>query len=194
MYVCFSYFSSSWEMIIQCLVLLRKIAGPSEESLYLYFLNGANLLKFCQKGAWPLLDWLNSKTSPCAMSSVTSYCPALRGSCGGGYEGGVHLFTPREAGAKRARRGCEGKGTRRQCRAQSKRDKEGRWIAKRKHCQYCIWNRHNNTTSSHASTENRHKDIQNGPPVLTFLHIKPEIWYSMIIWWQLNWEKSGIQL
>lgn len=44
------------DMIIQCLVLLRKIAGPSEESVYLYFLNGANLLKFCQKGAWPLLD------------------------------------------------------------------------------------------------------------------------------------------
>lgn len=44
------------------------------------------------------------------MSSVTSYCPALRGSCGGGYEGGVHLFTPRKAGAKRARKGCKGVG------------------------------------------------------------------------------------
>lgn len=39
------------------------------------------------------------------MSSVTSYCPPLMGSWGGGYEGGVHLFTPRKAGAKTARRG-----------------------------------------------------------------------------------------
>ena len=42
------------------------------------------------------------------MSSVTSYCPALRGSWGGGYEGGVHLFTPREGRCeekKRARKG-----------------------------------------------------------------------------------------
>lgn len=43
------------------------------------------------------------------MSSVTSYCPALRGSCGGGYEGGVHLFTPRRAGAREAR-GEQGNG------------------------------------------------------------------------------------
>lgn len=173
-------------MIIQCLVLLRKIAGPSEESVYLYFLNGANLLKFCQKGAWPLLDWLNSKTSPCAMSSVTSYCPALRGSWGGGYEGGVHLFTPGKAGAKEQEWGVG--VTRRQCRAQSKREKKGKWVAKRKHCQYCIWNRHNSTTPIHASTENRHIDVQNESSVFTFLHIKPEIWYRMIIWWRLNQE------
>lgn len=28
-------FSSSWDVIIQCLVLLRKIAGPSEESVFI---------------------------------------------------------------------------------------------------------------------------------------------------------------
>lgn len=161
-FVFFFIMGGRGDMIIQCLVLLRKIAGPSEESVYLYFLNGANLLKFCQKGAWPLLDWLNSKTSPCAMSSVTSYCPTLRGSCGGGYEGGVHLFTPGKAGAKkqnkkRARRFCGGgrgdkeavQGTKKK----RKKEEGGRQIAKRKRYQYCIWNRHNNTTSSHASTK-----------------------------------------
>lgn len=36
------------------------------------------------------------------MSSVTSYCPALRGSWGGGYEGGIHRFTPgAEVGAEK---------------------------------------------------------------------------------------------
>lgn len=65
------------------------------------------------------------------MSSVTSYCPTLRGSCGGGYEGGVHLFTPGKAGAKKTKQKKEqegfvgeGEGTRRQCRAQSKREKK----------------------------------------------------------------------
>lgn len=180
-------------MILQCLVLLRKIAGPPEESVYLYFLNGANLLKFCQKGAWPLLDWLNSKTSPCAMSSVTSYCPALRGSWGGGYDGGVHLFTPRKAGAKEKEWGVRG-GDKEAVQGTKRKRGEGRWVAKRKHCQYCKGNRHNNTTSIHASTENKHTDTRNEMSSLTFLHFKPEIWHSMIIWWQLNWKKSGIQL
>ena len=149
-YVWFFFFSVFFLMIIQCLVLLRKIAGPSEESVYLYFLNGANLLKFCQKGAWPLLDWLNSKTSPCAMSSVTSYCPTLRGSCGGGYEGGVHLFTPRKAGAKRARKECKGVGGEEAAQGiKRKRKKQGRWIAKQEtlSVMYLKQTQHHNTKS-----------------------------------------------
>lgn len=63
------------------------------------------------------------------MSSVTSYCPALRGSWGGGYEGGVHLFTPRKAGAKRAGRGWgmrgEGQGGSARHKAEEKKKGDG---------------------------------------------------------------------
>lgn len=108
------------------------------------------------------------------MSSVTSYCPAVRGSWGGGYEGGVHLFTPGKAGAIE-QEGVWGdkeivQGTK------QREIEERRWIAKRKHYQYCFRNRHYNTTSSHAYTKNRHIDIHNESSVLTFLHIKPEIY------------------
>lgn len=74
------------------------------------------------------------------MSSVTSYCPALRGSWGGGYEGGVHLFTPREGRCEKEQEGGgEGgvgdkeavQGTKRK----RQKKEEGRWIANRKHCQ-----------------------------------------------------------
>ena len=61
-----------------------------------YFLNGVNLLKFCQKGDWLLLGSLNSKTSACAMPSATRYCPGFMGSPGGGYAGGTDLWPAHE--------------------------------------------------------------------------------------------------
>ena len=66
------------------------------------------------------------------MSSDTSYCPALRGSCGGGYEGGVHLFTPEKAGAKRSKTGV-GWGDKEAARGggHKAREEEKRWMAKR---------------------------------------------------------------
>lgn len=171
----FSFFFIT-NMIIQCLVLLRKIAGPSGESACLYFLNGANLLKFCQKGAWPLLDWLNSKTSPCAMSSDTSYCPTLSGSCGGGYEGGVHLFTPRKTGAKRTEKGGGERGST----VQTEKGK----------CQWHVWRKHNNTTLNHASKKTKRNSQWHAKWAITInIPAKIRLRYDL----KLNWKKSGIQ-
>lgn len=94
------------------------------------------------------------------MSSVTSSCPALRGSWGGGYEGGVHLFTPREAGAERARRGgqgVEGKGDKEAVQG-TKRKRQRREVDGKEETLSVLYleRTQNNTTSSHASTENRH--------------------------------------
>lgn len=106
------------------------------------------------------------------MSSETSYCPALRGSCGGGYEGGVHLFTPEKAGAKRSKTGVgwAGEGTRRQRGGHKAREEEKRWMAKRETSSVNgSGNGHNNTTPSHAN------GVQAHGHTVTFLHIKPEI-------------------
>lgn len=82
------------------------------------------------------------------MSSVTSYCPTLSGSWGGGYEGGVHLFTPRkcrcggikkEKKKKKAGRGCEKAGDKEAVWGDAKRETKKKggvgWITKRRHCQ-----------------------------------------------------------
>lgn len=101
------------------------------------------------------------------MSSDTSYWPTLRGSCGGGYEGGVHLFTPRKTGAKK-KRTEEGGGGARQCKQKrKKKDITGKNVS----------NASDRDTTQHEimlplKTAN---DAQDELLVSTFLHNPPEL-------------------